>query len=81
MTPRTASRSPVWFNDAVVYDSRADVKDKPKPFRIRRGANTLVVECRSTADGAVTPTDVAVQFNDAKDGKPVSDLLFDVEKR
>jgi hypothetical protein len=71
----------VWFNDAVVYDSRADAKAKPKTFRIRRAANTLVVECRSNADGAVTPADVAVQFNDAKDGQPINDLLFDVEKR
>jgi len=71
----------VWLNDAVVYDSRADAKAKPKPCRLRQGGNTLVVECRSTVAGAVTPGDVGLKFLDAKKATPVDTLLFDTEKQ
>jgi hypothetical protein len=41
----------------------------------------MMVECRSAETGAVTPGALSLQFNGAKDGKPINGLLFDMEKR
>jgi formylglycine-generating enzyme required for sulfatase activity len=71
----------VWFNDALVFKLGADQKKESKPFRIRKAGNTLMVECRSAENGAATPGEIPLKFNDAKDGKPVNDLVFDMEKR
>jgi hypothetical protein len=71
----------VWFNDALVFKLGADPKKDSKPFRIRKTGNTLMVECRSAQNGAATPGEIPLKFNDAKDGKPVNDLVFDMEKR
>ncbi len=71
----------VWFNDKVVYDSRTSEKEKPKPFRLRKAGNKMVVECRSGEGGHATPGDVFVQFRDAKDGKEVHGLMFDIDQR
>jgi hypothetical protein len=71
----------VWFNDALVFKLGADQKKESKPFRIRKTGNTLMVECRSAENGAATPGEIPLKFNDAKDGKPVNDLVFDMEKR
>jgi hypothetical protein len=87
----------IWFNDTVVYDSRTAGKTgaKPfdaapldeargrqgKPFRIRKGVNTLVVGCQSGEDNPVDPGTISVRFNDAKDGKPMDGLVWDMEGR
>ena len=71
----------VWFNDALVFKLGADQKKESKPFRIRKAGNTLMVECRSAENGAATPGEIPLKFNDAKDGKLVNDLVFDMEKR
>jgi len=77
----------VWFNDTLVYDLRPPGAGQPaavpvvKPFRIRKGANTLLLECASAEDGPVTPGAIFLRFSDAGDGKPVEELLLDMEQR
>jgi hypothetical protein len=71
----------IWFNDTLVFKLGADQKKESKPFRIRKTGNTLMVECRSAENGAATPGEIVLKFNDAKDGKPLNDLVFDMEKR
>jgi hypothetical protein len=71
----------IWFNDTIVLKLPGDPKKDSKPFRIRKTGNTLMVECRSAQNGAATPGEIPLKFNDAKDGKPVNDLVFDMEKR
>jgi len=68
------------FNDTVVFE-RIEMKEaESKPFRIRKTGNTMLVECRSAEDGAVTPGTIHLKFND-RDGKPLDGLQFDVAKR
>jgi hypothetical protein len=71
----------VWFNDAMVFKMSGSTKIEAKPFTIRKAGNTMMVECRSAETGAVTPGALSLQFNGAKDGKPINGLLFDMEKR
>jgi len=68
----------VWLNDALVYDSAVPEKERIRPFPIRKGVNTMQVECKSAEHAPVTPGDVNLQFNDAKTGAPLNDLLFDI---
>jgi hypothetical protein len=71
----------VWVNDAMVFKMGGSNKNETKPFTIRKAGNTMMVECRSAETGAVTPGALSLQFNGAKDGKPITGLLFDMEKR
>jgi formylglycine-generating enzyme required for sulfatase activity len=71
----------VWFNDAMVFKMGGSNKNETKPFTLRKTGNTMMVECRSAETGAVTPGALSLQFNGAKDGKPITGLLFDIEKR
>jgi hypothetical protein len=71
----------VWVNDNRAFDSRLPEKERVKPVRIRTGVNTVVVEWMSNANTETTVGNVQVQFNDAKTGKPVPDLFFDMDKR
>jgi hypothetical protein len=71
----------VWFNDALVFKLGADQKKESKPFRIRKTGNTMMVECRSAENKAATPGEIVLKFNDAKDGRLVNDLVFDMEKK
>jgi len=71
----------VWFNDTVVFNSAKEGSERSKSFRIRKTGNTMAVECRSLNDRPVLPGKIMLQFQDAKDGKPVNDLVFDVEKK
>jgi hypothetical protein len=71
----------VWVNDNRAFDSRLPEKERVKPVRIRKGANTVVVEWQTNVDGGSAAESITVQFNDAKTGKPVPDLFFDMDKR
>lgn len=71
----------VWLNGAIAYDSRADAKERSKPVRMRKGGNTMLVECRSENDGSATPGDVFVTFQGAADGKALDDLVLDMDSR
>ncbi len=71
----------VWVNDAMVFKLGSDRKKEAKPFTLRKTGNTMMVECRSAETGAVTPGTLSLQFSGAKDGKPITGLLFDMEKR
>ncbi len=71
----------VWFNDTVVFKPAKDATEKPTSFRIRKTGNTMIVECRSFNDRLIIPGKIILSFKDAENGKPVSDLLFDMEKR
>ena len=70
-----------WVNDSLAFDSRLPQKDRAKSARLRKGANTVVVEWQTNVDGGSAAESIAVQFNDAKTGKPVPDLFFDMDKR
>ena len=69
----------IWVNDAMAFDSHLPAEDRATPVRLRKGANTVVVEWQSNADGETTAENVLVHFNDAKTGEPLRDLLFDME--
>ncbi len=70
----------VWVNGAVVFKQGADRTVESKPFQIRKTGNTMVMECRSADNGAVTPGAIYVGFKGVTDGQPLSDLHFDMEK-
>jgi hypothetical protein len=71
----------VWINDTVVRKLGANKSIEQKPFRLLKAGNTMLVECRSRETAAVAPGVLALTFKDAKSGKPLDGLLFDVEKR
>jgi formylglycine-generating enzyme required for sulfatase activity len=71
----------VWFNDHMTFDSRNPAEDRAKPIRLRKGANTVVVEWQSNAHGKTSAGGVLLRFNDAKTDKPVPGLLFDMEQK
>ncbi len=71
----------VWVNDTLVFKMDANRKREANPFLLRKTGNTLVVECRSDENGAATLGEIGLKFNDAQDGKPLNDLLFDMETR
>jgi len=71
----------IWVNDTLAFDSHLPEEDRATPIRLRKGANTVVVEWQSKADGEITAESVLVRFNDAKTGKPVPGLLLDMEKK
>jgi hypothetical protein len=68
----------VWINDKLVFDSTVKETERAKAFPIRKGVNTMQVECKSKGDAPVTPGDVSLQFKDAKSGALLNDLLFDM---
>jgi hypothetical protein len=75
----------VWFNHSLVYEAKPRTApdapaEKPtaKPFRMRKGRNTMVVECQSQEDGAATPGAISVEFRDPKSGAKQTDLIFDM---
>jgi hypothetical protein len=72
-------RGRVWFNGEVVYDSRPGAKELRKPVHIRKGANTLLVQCHADANGPHGLGNLYVLFHDAKDGRRIDDLVFDME--
>lgn len=73
----------IWFDDRIVYDARSDDKDRGSggPLRIGKGENNMLLECRSEESVPVSPGSIAVQFLDARDGREVPGLLFDIERR
>jgi hypothetical protein len=71
----------VWVNESLAFDSHLPEKERAKSARINKGANTVVVEWQSNVDGESAAESIAVQFNDAKTGKPVPDLLLDMQKK
>jgi hypothetical protein len=81
--PRFAVRA--WLNDKIVYDAgrndKTPAETKAKPFQLRKGVNTLVVECRSEEDAPVNSGAISVRFTDPATGKPVEGLVLDMEKR
>jgi len=81
----------VWLNDDVVYDARSIEPTKGKkgeesdesgaPVRIRKGINTMLVECQSEEAVPANPGNITVRFHDPEDGTPLGDLMFDMERR
>ena len=71
----------VWVNDKLAFNSRLKEKDRAKPVRILKGANNVVVEWRSNRGSETAAGGVRVQFNNAATGKPLPDVLFDMEKK
>lgn len=75
----------VWVNHQVVYESQPVSKPgevpKPtiKPFRLRKGMNTLVVELHSRDDKPVAPGQVDLEFLDPKRSEKQTDLVLDME--
>jgi len=71
----------VWVNDTVALKLATGNSIEQKPFRLLKAGNTLLVECRSRETAAVAPGTLTLTFKDAKSGKPLSGVLFDIEKR
>jgi hypothetical protein len=71
----------ILLNGDVVYDSRPYAKERRKPVRLRKGGNTMLVQCRVNEEKPVDPGDVFVLFYDAKDGRRLRGLAFDVDRR
>jgi hypothetical protein len=51
------------------------------PCHIRKSGNTMVVEVKQDDAPAISGGRFIFQFRDAKDGKLVEDLIFDVDKK
>jgi hypothetical protein len=66
-------------NGDVVYDGRSGTKEKIKPARLHKGANTLLVQCHITAEKAEALGNLFVFFYDAGSGQRLDDLVFDME--
>jgi formylglycine-generating enzyme required for sulfatase activity len=71
----------VRVNGEVVYDSRTGANTLRKPVRLRKGENTLLVQCRATEATAELLGNFFVLFYDAKDGRRMDDLVLDVARR
>jgi hypothetical protein len=75
----------VVLNGQVVCEKRSDAEKKSKAegkaVHLRKGVSTLLLICQSMESTPVDPGVLGLKFTDAKDGKPVSDLLFDMEKK
>ena len=80
-TPTSPFVGRIWFNGEVVYDSRPDVNAVRKNVRIRKGANTMLVQCLANATQADLIGNVFVLFYDVETGTRMADLELDVEKR
>ncbi|MEI6211357.1 MAG: hypothetical protein WCR06_06995 [bacterium] len=69
----------------VLCETRSDAEKKGKPdgkaIHLRKGASTLLLVCQSMESTPTDPGVIGLKFTDAKDGKPVSDLLFDMVKK
>ncbi|MBM4162985.1 MAG: hypothetical protein FJ222_00835 [Lentisphaerae bacterium] len=78
----------VWVNGDVVYDTHLEAQERRKSsdfvqgktFRLRKGGNTMLVQCRANGDKPENLANVFVLFRDAKDGKLMDDLVLDVTK-
>ncbi|MBM4149862.1 MAG: hypothetical protein FJ224_12600 [Lentisphaerae bacterium] len=79
----------VLVNGEVVYDSRSGAKEglKPldsaqgRPVRLRKGTNTMLVQCRANGGTPENLANIFVLFRDAGNGKRLDDLVYDVEQR
>ncbi|MFZ4397043.1 MAG: hypothetical protein ACOYOU_15620, partial [Kiritimatiellia bacterium] len=73
------------LNGQVLCETRSGAEKKGKPdskaVHLRKGVSTLLLVCQSFEDTPVDPGVLGLKFTDAKGGKPVSDLLFDMEKK
>ncbi|MBM4164244.1 MAG: hypothetical protein FJ222_07365 [Lentisphaerae bacterium] len=70
----------VWVNDAIVLKQGGSTGiNETKPFTLHKDGNTLMFECRSRESGVIKPGTLNLQFSGATDGKPINDLLFDIE--
>ena len=70
----------VWVNGELVHVPNSDPTKRGEGFRLRKGVNTMLVECRSENDAPANPGDVVVTFQSAGDGKALEDLVYDVER-
>ena len=71
----------ILFNGEVVYDSRPRAKEHSKPVRIRKGVNTMLVQCLVHDEKPQDPGDFFFLFYDAENGTRLSELVLDMSKR
>ena len=71
----------IFFNGEVVYDSRPRAKAPGKPVRIRKGVNTMLVQCLVHDEKPQDPGDFFFLFYDAGNGTRLSELVLDTSKR
>jgi len=70
----------IWVNGEIVRDSRPDLKQKvEKSVRLKKGANSVLVQFEAAADTKGQLANVFLLFHDAKDGTRIEDLVFDME--
>ncbi|MDP6353628.1 MAG: SUMF1/EgtB/PvdO family nonheme iron enzyme [Planctomycetota bacterium] len=84
--PRLSLR--IWVNEKIVYNPQAQKKktkgkekekEKAVPVSLRKGKNTLMIECRSQDSSSVSAGSIIMKFHDARDGSWLSKLRFDAE--
>jgi hypothetical protein len=78
----------IWINDELAHQTPIgqipdpkDARNKPKTCRIRKGGNTMVVKVTQDDIPNINPGTMRIQFLDAKDGKPVEGLIFDMDMK
>ena len=78
----------IWINGEIVHQTPIgripdpkDESNKPKTCRIRKSGNTMVVEVKQDDRPGNSGGTLIIKFLDAKDGKPVEGLIFDVDKK
>ncbi|KPK49223.1 MAG: hypothetical protein AMK72_05075 [Planctomycetes bacterium SM23_25] len=71
----------ILFNGEVVYDSRPGAKEHRNTVRIRKGVNTMLVQCLVHDEKPQDPGDLFFLFYDAGNGTRLSELVLDIAKR
>ena len=74
----------VWVNEAPAYDEKIEIykaNTAATAVTLRKGQNTLLVECLSENDKPTNLEGLTLSILNAADGKPVAGLVFDMEKR
>jgi len=70
----------VWFNSEVVFDSTREAQKPATGFHMRKGTNTLLVECRSKNDESAQPGQIFVTFRETgEDAREVEGLILNME--
>lgn len=85
MSEGSVFRVRVWVNETPAYDEMMGriktAKAVAPVVTLRKGQNTLLVECLSEIDKPTNAQALTLSILDAADGKPAAGVVFDIEKR
>jgi hypothetical protein len=71
----------IWLNGKVVHDTRSNANTSKGPARLRKGQNTLFVQCKANTGDVHRLANLFVLFLHPKNGHLMKDLVLDVQGR